>query len=126
MIQHAKEPRRVVAVNALRDIGDPAAIPALIGALGDARFTVRKAAARALVTFGTPAEKALIRAVPEGRGVAQREMVRALGELQAEPAEKALRRLLPDAAPALRRDVDEALRRLQRGGEPSAFAKPRA
>lgn len=40
---------RVVAANALRDIGDPAAIPALTRALEDPLFTVRNTAARAIL-----------------------------------------------------------------------------
>jgi len=43
---------RVVAANALRDIGDPAAIPALIQAFDDPVFTVRNTAARAVISMG--------------------------------------------------------------------------
>lgn len=42
---------RVVAANALRDIGDPAAIPALVRALEDPVFTVRNTAARAILVL---------------------------------------------------------------------------
>lgn len=46
-----KERQRVVAANALRDIGDPAAMPALVKALADPVFTVRHAAARAMLVL---------------------------------------------------------------------------
>jgi HEAT repeat protein len=48
-LREGKERLRVVAANALRDLGDHAAIPALTAALGDPFFTVRHAAARAVV-----------------------------------------------------------------------------
>ncbi len=108
-----KEPRRVVAVNALRDIGDPAAVPVLVGVLGDPMFTVRKAAARALATFGPAAEKALIRAMPASGGVAQREMVRTLGVMKARGAVKALKKMLRGAEGGLAVDIREALREIQ-------------
>jgi hypothetical protein len=47
-LSHEKETRRIVAANALRDIGDPAAVPDLIPLLNDRYFTVREVAARAL------------------------------------------------------------------------------
>jgi HEAT repeat protein len=58
-LHHPRERWRVFAANALRDIGDPRAIPPLIEALSDPVFTVRQAAARALVSFGADAEPAL-------------------------------------------------------------------
>jgi len=50
---------RVVSANALRDIGDTEAISVLMTALDDPIFTVRNTAARALVSFGDTAVKAL-------------------------------------------------------------------
>lgn len=47
-LSHEKEVRRIAAANALRDIGDPASIPALEPLLNDRYFTVRKVAERAL------------------------------------------------------------------------------
>lgn len=46
------ERQRVVAANALRDLADPAAVPVLVRALEDPVFTVRNAAARAIVILG--------------------------------------------------------------------------
>ncbi len=48
-LREGKERLRVVAANTLRDLGDPEAIPALTAALDDPVFTVRHAAARAIV-----------------------------------------------------------------------------
>lgn len=110
LLDSDKEPRRVVAVNAMRDIGDPAAIPALLRALGDDAFTVRKVAARALATLGRPAEEALLQALPACEGVVQREIVRTLGAMQSRRAVKPLRRLLARAEGGLRSDIAQALR----------------
>lgn len=55
---------RVVAANALRDIGDPAAVPALVRALEDPVFTVRNTAARAILVL-TKDDRSLI---PESAG----------------------------------------------------------
>lgn len=55
---------RVVAANALRDIGDPAAVPALVRALEDPVFTVRNTAARAILVL-TKDDRSL---VPESAG----------------------------------------------------------
>jgi hypothetical protein len=46
-LKHDKETRRIAAINALRDIGDPQALPLLEPCLQDRYFTVRRAAARA-------------------------------------------------------------------------------
>jgi len=59
-LMDGKERVRVVAANALRDIGDPASIPALVQALNDPIFTVRNTAARALLSFGDNAVDYLI------------------------------------------------------------------
>ncbi len=59
ILAEGNERQRVVAANALRDLGDPAAIPALVSALDDAVFTVRHVAARALVSFGEAAATVL-------------------------------------------------------------------
>lgn len=47
-LQHEKERIRIMAANALRDIGDSSAVPALTAAAKDEFFTVRKCAERAL------------------------------------------------------------------------------
>jgi HEAT repeat protein len=63
ILQDGHERQRVVAANALRDLGDPAAIPALTGALEDPVFTVRNTAARAILALAGE-DKSLI---PDGR-----------------------------------------------------------
>lgn len=74
-LRDGKERVRVVSANALRDIGDPSAIPALVAALDDPVFTVRNTAARALVSFGEAAAGAL-RDVPDDTSPRAREMRR--------------------------------------------------
>jgi HEAT repeat protein len=109
LLKHLEERRRVVAANALRDLGDPAAIPPLIEALGDPVFTVRKTAARALASFGPAGEKAALASLPDSRGAAQRELVGVLGALRAHRAVRPLRRLLGSNDPWLREDAARAL-----------------
>ncbi|HOW98685.1 MAG TPA: HEAT repeat domain-containing protein [Kiritimatiellia bacterium] len=115
--RHERETRRVVAINALRDIGDPAAIPALRDALNDPFFTVREAAARALASLGRPAEQALLRALPGAKGGVRRHMVRALGAMRSRRAAGALRKLFKAEDPFVREDAAEALDRI-RGARP--------
>jgi hypothetical protein len=54
-LANGKERIKVVSANALRDIGDPACLPALVTAMNDPLFTVRNTAARAIVSFGDQA-----------------------------------------------------------------------
>ena len=112
--KHERETRRVVAINALRDIGDPSAIPALLDALGDSSFTVREASARALAALGRPAEEALLRALPRAKAGVRRHIVRTLGAMRSRRAAGALRRLLKAPDPFLREDAAEALARIRR------------
>ena len=111
-LKHTREIRRVAAANALRDIGDPAAADALIGALDDPMFTVRETAARALASFGREAERAMIRALPSADGQRKRALIRALGDMRADRASRALKRLRDDPDPDVRGDVQEALQRI--------------
>lgn len=108
-LQDERETRRVVAANALRDLGDPAAIPGLLAALNDPYFTVREAAARALGSLGAPAEKALLQTLPRARDPACRHIIRTLGVLRSRRAVGALRRLLKAPDPFIRADAAEAL-----------------
>lgn len=55
-LQHEKERNRVMAANALRDIGAPSGVPALTAAMEDEFFTVRKAAERAVQVIQAPGE----------------------------------------------------------------------
>ena len=81
-MHHEKERLRIVAVNALRDIGDPIAIPELVIALGDPVFTVRNTAARALETMGQPAEPALLEAYKQAGIIQKRQILRTLSDLR--------------------------------------------
>ncbi|MCB1101520.1 MAG: HEAT repeat domain-containing protein, partial [Kiritimatiellae bacterium] len=54
-LEDGRERIRIAAANALRDLGQARSAPALIRALGDPVFTVRHAAARALVVLGEDA-----------------------------------------------------------------------
>ena len=110
-----KERTRVLAANALRDFGDKQDLSILIEALGDPVFTVRNTAARAIASFGRAAHRPLLKALPESTGVARRQIVRLLGELQVESARRPARRLLEDADAGLRADVERALRELEDG-----------
>ncbi len=110
MLGDPREPRRVIAVNALRDLGDPRAIEALTMGLDDPRFTVRKAAARALVTFGRAAEPALLEGLATGRDPLRRECIRTLGVVGSRAAIPALRTCLEDPNPHVRREAATALR----------------
>jgi hypothetical protein len=110
-LSHEEERKRVSAANALRDIGDPRAIPHLITALGDPMFTVRNAAARALETYGKSAEKEIVKAVNEADVVSKRQMIRILGTLPSRKAVKTLKRMVNDPDPGVRRDIEQALAR---------------
>lgn len=111
-----KERTRVLAANALRDLGNRDDLPALIDALGDPVFTVRNTAARAVASFGWAAHRPLLQALDETRGPARRQVVRLLGELRVAAAVRALRHLLEDEEAGLRADAARALRQIDRAG----------
>lgn len=102
---------RIVACNALGEIGDRNDLPVLIEALGDPALLVRNAAARAILAQGARAQRPLRRALAaSGNLVQRRQIVRLLGALAA-PARSDLKRCLRDADPGLREDAAWALRR---------------
>ena len=74
--------RRYVAAWALGEIGDPRAIPALVAALGDRDFEVRRYSARSLIKFGKEATPALLKVLEAPSDQARRYAVRALGEIR--------------------------------------------
>lgn len=128
-LHHDKEGRRVLASNALRDIGDDRHAPDLIAALNDPAFTVRKVSARALTEIGGETEDALLDELPESRGLAQREIIRILGRLKSKRAVRPLRAMLKE--PGLHQDAADALVQINparadkwlRDAEPTGLAR---
>jgi hypothetical protein len=114
------ERTRVLAANALRDLGNPDDLPALLAALNDPMFTVRNTAARAVASFGFKAHRPLLRELRDSEGAGRRQIVRLLGELEVVGAVRPLRRLLNQADPGLRADVERALRQLESSHEATA------
>lgn len=105
-----KERVRVVTANALRDIGDPAAIEPLIEALSDPMFSVRNTAARALVSFGPRSVQPLIDAMKRTpSAAARRQIIRCLGDLKDKRAESALRPLTNAGDLEVRNDAQRSL-----------------
>ncbi|HMP96158.1 MAG TPA: HEAT repeat domain-containing protein [Kiritimatiellia bacterium] len=80
-LREGGERLRVVAANALRDLGDPSVLPDLVAAMKDPVFTVRNAAARAAVSFGDDAVPVLRGQAGEARGNHVRMIRRALHDL---------------------------------------------
>lgn len=104
-----KERVRIVTANALRDIGDPREIPALIATLADPVFTVRNTSARALVTFGASAIGPIAGALRDAsEGVAKRQLIRCLGDLKDTRALASLRPLLDSGDYETRSDVQHS------------------
>jgi HEAT repeat protein len=120
---HEKERRRVLAANALRDIGDVRAVSGLIHALNDPFFTVRKAANRALVSFGKQIEKPALAALTEAKGRRRRELVSVLAEIRSRKAIRPLRRMLAGEDAALREDAARALWTIDPGAAGRWLAK---
>jgi HEAT repeat protein len=108
-----KERTRVTAANALRDIGDARAVPALIAALNDPYFTVRNTAQRAIVSFNKRAEEELLGALPLAKPPAQRLIVQALGQIRSDKAYRALKDLSQRGDPLVRADAREALKNIK-------------
>ena len=114
-LDHPAERRRIAAVNALRDIGDPRAVPALLPLLDDPTMTARYATERALAGLADPAP--LLAALPGASPTARRHLVRALGTMRTEDALPTLRRYLDHEDRGLRADAKEAIRHIE--SEPS-------
>lgn len=110
VLRNAKERSRVMAANALRDIGDPRAIPALIAALDDPVFTVRNTAARALVAFGPAAVPPVLAALETATGEAKRrQLIRVLGDAKDLRAAGALGRMAKAGEVETRADAQRSL-----------------
>lgn len=116
-LQDDNERRRILAVNALGDIGSPESIPSLFRMLDDPACTVRRAAVRALVRIGPAAERPAIRELARSRGRKQREVIRVLAYLHSRRAVPRLRRLLSSADCTTAADAARALAVIQ----PSRF-----
>lgn len=109
-LQHTNERIRVVAVNALRDIGDPVAVPELVTALGDPIFTVRNTAARALAVIGPAAEPALLNAYGQTDSIIEkRQILRTLCDLRSTNCIPLLEAAQSDPDRGLREDARRAL-----------------
>jgi HEAT repeat protein len=79
-LQHEKEIKRILAVNALRDIADPATAGPLIVALSDPVFSVRMTAARALSALGEEAQVDVLTALDTAEKPARRLLIQVLGD----------------------------------------------
>lgn len=111
-LTHEKERRRVVAINALREIGDSSVVPYLFPLLRDPIFTVRQTASEALATMGGPAEQLLLGAMQDADVRLKRLIVQTLGRMESRRAVRALRRLIDHEDPGMRGEVVRALRRI--------------
>jgi HEAT repeat protein len=112
LLDDEDERRRVLAVNALGDIGDAQGVPHLLAALGDVRFTVRKSAARALAAMGPKAEQALVEQSRSAGVVALREIIHVWNETSPASAVSRLRELAEHADPMVRSEAAAALSRM--------------
>lgn len=112
LLRATNERTRIVAVNALRDIGHEDDLPALIDALADPAVLVRNAAARAVAEQGWRAHRPLRRALDDSSGVQRRQIVRLFGVLKPSFVTRDLMRLLEDEDPGLREDAVWALERI--------------
>jgi HEAT repeat protein len=104
-LKEGREPRRVAAANALREIGDAAAVPRLIAALGDPAFLVRMTAQRALIALGRPGEDAAGREWSTASPEVKRHLLCVLAAGDSWPARRRVRAAARDPDPGVRRDA---------------------
>jgi len=109
LFDHEKETWRVIAANALRDIGDTRAASFLVKALDDSVCTVRKTASRALAALGDETARSLAVKLPSLEGPALREVINVLGTVKCREAIGPLRRLLEHPVPGVAQDAASAL-----------------
>ena len=105
---------RVASANALREIADEQSIPALIQAQGDAVFTVRNTALRALVSF-PGAEKQIVEALEKADGIRRRQLIRALSHYPTASARRELARQAKSDDELVRADALRSLLLLEAG-----------
>lgn len=104
-LEDDEERRRIMAANALREIGDPRTVPALIEALDDEFFTVRRTAGRALESMSNEAEPALLRATRSLPPVGIREVIRVLKPHASRRSRRTVEQLLDHEDPGVRNDA---------------------
>jgi len=112
-LRNEDERKRVIAANALRDIGDASALPALVAAMDDPVFTVRNAALRAVVSFGDAAVSPLRNLAQTAHGRALRQAIRGLGQVGGAPEAKLLLGWSHHDDPEVRRDAERAIDQIQ-------------
>lgn len=110
-----RERRRIVAVNALRDIGDGRAVPHLVRKLDDPVFTVRKTASRALTSLARYAGPYAVRVWPDLTRRARRELIPVLATADTRAARRLFREQLRAADPFVRADAERVLDTLRPG-----------
>lgn len=111
LVSSTKEQRRIAAINALKDIGDPSAADVLITALNDSYFTVREAAQAALVSLGEKGQGAVLQAAPSAQGRQLRHVIRILGTYDSWRSRRLLKRFASSEDPEVRSEAEAALRR---------------
>jgi HEAT repeat protein len=113
---------RAAAARALREIGDAAAVPGLLAALGDASWYVREAAAAALGEIGDAAAvPGLLAALRDAEEDVRRAAAAALGQIGA-PAVPGLLAALRDAEEDVRRAAAAALGQIGAPAVPGLLA----
>jgi len=117
--RHKDAEVRKAAAEALRNIGSPKAIPALIEALKDKDAEMRKAAAEALGLIGSPeAVPALIEALQDKDAEVREDAAEALGKIGSPEAVPALIKALKDKDVWVRKAAAKALGNI---GSPEAI-----
>ncbi len=114
LLEKGEERERVIAVNALRDMGGKESVPDLIQALKDEVFTVRFAASRGLAVLEKdslkPVQKALEAAVKAETDVRElRDLVRTLGAMKSSRANRLFRKLCRHDDTGVATDAQRAL-----------------
>ena len=111
-LEDGDEKVRRLAVEALARLGDPTAIPGLVGMVGDRAASVREAAGAALLLFGaaaTPALAARITGMPDSADPGLLVAVRVLARIGDDRALDPLESLLKSGAAGTRVAAAEAL-----------------
>jgi HEAT repeat protein len=113
-LQSIAPAQRWSAAEGLGRLGDPRAVPALVGALRDPHAFVRWTAIQALGEIGAPETVALLLPLlEEPDPLIRRSAVDALGRFDTPESREALRRALRDPDPTVRRNAIDAVARLQ-------------